>query len=219
MSWQETYNLTTYRFLQRQNTDPAITVDIKINETVTLTITYKFPPLPGFSFLASCTRSSFGVAASVGFSPVLCLVDEMSCSVASLVVGVPFVVSRGLVVVCSSVVTDKVVEEAFVNGNDAFSLCLVMVVIASEVGLLLTFVAGVVGFVVVFSDGVVVAAVVVLLLLLVVLEVALLPLVVPLIVASVDGNVPAIAVEPTVGVVTSVFFVVLPIIVGAMTYT
>lgn len=161
--------------------------------------------MPGFSFLASCTPSSFAVALSVGSFPVLGSVDDMCCSVANLVVEVAIVVSRGLVLVCSSVG----VEEAFVNGIVAVSFCVLIAVVASEVGLPLKLVAGVVGVVVVPSDGEVVA-VVVLLLIPEVLVVALL--------APVNGNVAGLAVETTVGVVSCVSFVVLPRLVGAVVY-
>ena len=100
--------------------------------------------MPGFSFLTPCAPSSFAVAVSVGSIPVLGSVDGTCCSVASFVVEVPFVVSRGVVLICSSVVNDLVVEEAFVNGKAVVSFCLVKAVVASEVGSTLTFVAGVV---------------------------------------------------------------------------
>lgn len=90
------------------------------------------------------------------------MVGEMSCSVASLVVEVSSVVSRGLVLVFSPVVLEVAVGDVFVNGEVVVSLCFVVAVAASEVGLPLEFLARVVGFVLVPFD-VVVAAVVVLL--------------------------------------------------------
>lgn len=176
--------------------------------------------MAGFSSLALCTPSSFAVAAvSVHCLPVLLgSVGEMRCSVGCLVVEVS-VVSRGLVLVCSSVVKDVVVEEVFVNGKIVvFSF--VITVLASEVGLPL--VAGVVCFVVVSSGGDLVVVVVVVVLLLLMLEVvvdALLPLVVPLIVVPVDGIVVGLTVvEMTDGVVFCVSFVVLLRLVGAVKY-